>query len=125
MKTRLVYRILFFSGTLVFLFLYFSYIDSYAADNPFSGYDPSIIYKGPFVFNHVYYKNSPKSSWIRGLEGTFPGVVACADALAHLKTRGVWKGHFNKDGSCGPTSEPVDWAVGNRLNFEKSGGSSY
>jgi hypothetical protein len=88
-----------------------------------SSYEPTKTYPGPFGSDLVYYKY-PKGNWVRGLNGTFPDAVVCPDALKNLRRTGLWQGHFGRGGSCGSLGEPVDWAVGNRLNFDALAGSA-
>jgi hypothetical protein len=80
-------------------------------------YDPAKVYPGSFGANVMYYRY-PNSYWRRGMAGTYPDVVACADALKHFKKTGLWQGHFGRGGVCGAPGEPTEWAVGNRLNFD-------
>jgi hypothetical protein len=86
-------------------------------------YDPAKVYPGSFGNNILYYRY-PNSSWRRGMEGTYPNAVACADALKHFKKSGLWQGHFGRGGVCGALGEPTEWAVGNRLNFDAQSDSA-
>jgi len=87
-------------------------------------YNPSQVYTGSYEPDIVYYRPSQKTFWRRGLNDTFPANVSCPGALKSLSRSGLWKGHFRPDGSCGPTDEPSEWAVGNRLNFDESANPS-
>lgn len=80
-------------------------------------YNPAKIYRGPYGTNLLFYKNPKATAWVRGTQGDFTREVACAEALQSLKRTGLWQGHL-RNGACGSTDEPVDWAVGNRLNYE-------
>jgi hypothetical protein len=86
-------------------------------------YDPAKVYPGRFGTDVLYYRY-PNSPWRRGMEGTYPNAVACADALKHFKKTGLWQGHFGRGGVCGAPGEPTEWAVGNRLNFDAQFDSS-
>jgi hypothetical protein len=81
-------------------------------------YNPVVSYPGKFENSVLYFRNSNKSNWMRGEISRFPDAVSCHDAIVHINRTGLWKGHFKSDGSCGPTGEPTDWALGNRLNYE-------
>jgi hypothetical protein len=83
-------------------------------------YDPAIMYPGPYTPEHLFYRNPKGTIWLPWIAGDFTKKVNCSGALKRLKRRGVWKGHLNTDGSCGPPAEPSDWAVGNWLNFVQS-----
>jgi hypothetical protein len=82
----------------------------------FYPYNPAAIYNGKFSRNAIYYHNPKNPNWQLGLKKEL-NFITCRPALESLKNTGTWKGHFNPDGSCGPTSEPVEFAVGNWLNF--------
>jgi hypothetical protein len=82
-------------------------------------YDPAKVYPGRYRPDMVYFRNSPRNHiWYRGINGDFPAGVLCSDAFVHFKKTGLWKGHLNPDGSCASPSEPSEWAVGNRLNYD-------
>ncbi len=83
-------------------------------------YDPSLLYPGNYAPERLFYKNPNGTIWLPWLAGDFGKKVKCAGALKGFKRRGVWKGHLNQDGSCGPVAEPSDWAVGNWLNYVQS-----
>jgi hypothetical protein len=83
-----------------------------------AGYNPAATYPGPFVPNVVYYRPTPRGGWQRGLKGLYSKGVSCSDALRSFRRSGLWQGHFNPDGSCGPLGEPSEFALGNRLNFD-------
>lgn len=85
-----------------------------------AAYNPAAVYTGAYVTESIYYKNPGASVWTRVSRPASLSRVSCGDALYHLKREGAWKGHLNPDGSCGPTSEPSDWAVGNWLNYQDS-----
>lgn len=84
------------------------------------GYNPGQSYAGKYTVDVIYYRNRNNPNWYQGLNGTYPKNVLCMDALKHFSTDGKWSGHFKIDGSCGPTTEPSEFAVGNRLNFDDS-----
>lgn len=83
-------------------------------------YDPAIMYPGPYTPEHLFYRNPKGMIWLPWSKADFSRKVSCSGALKRLKKRGVWKGHLNPDGSCGPVAEPSDWAVGNWLNYYQS-----
>ena len=83
-------------------------------------YDPAIMYPGPYTPEQLFYRNPTGTIWIPWSKADFTRKVTCAGALKRLKKGGVWKGHLNQDGSCGPVAEPSDWAVGNWLNYYQS-----
>lgn len=82
-------------------------------------YNPDTQYSGEYENDALLFRNSPNDKVWRSIPN-FSRLykVTCADALAHLRTEGKWQGHLNPDGSCGPTAEPADWVMGNRLNYE-------
>jgi hypothetical protein len=86
-----------------------------------SAYQPTLTYTGQYVPNMLYYRNSPAGKWQRGLKGLYSKGLSCSDALRNFGRTGRWWGHLMPDGSCGPTAEPSEWALGNRLNFEAGG----
>lgn len=81
-------------------------------------YDPSVIYAGTYGSNVLYYHNHRNPNWYRGFKKELDA-VSCPPAIAGLRSNGTWKGHLNQDGSCADQSEPVEWALGNRLNFDR------
>ena len=83
-------------------------------------YSPAIIYPGPFTPEHLFYRNPSSTVWLPWRAVDFTKKVTCSDAVKRLKRHGVWKGHLNRDGSCGPAAEPSQWAVGNWLNYVES-----
>lgn len=87
---------------------------------PVEKYDPAILYPGPYTPEYLFYKNPRGTIWLPWSKADFSRKVSCSGALKRLKKRGVWKGHLNPDGSCGPVAEPSDWAVGNWLNYYQS-----
>ena len=85
---------------------------------PKGGYNPTQTYNGPYGSIIVYYRETFRAKWRRGITGTFPNGVTCPDALSHFKGSGLWQGHLKLNGSCGIPDEPSEWAVGNRLNYD-------
>ena len=85
-----------------------------------AAYNPAAVYTGAYVTEFIYYRNPGAAVWTRVSRPASLSRISCGDALYHLKREGAWKGHLNPDGSCGPTSEPSDWAVGNWLNYQDS-----
>jgi hypothetical protein len=81
-------------------------------------YNPAQRYNGSYTPKALFYKNPGSTYWQR-VADDFLRRVKCPNAMDHLRKDGLWKGHLNKDGSCGPLDEPSDWAVGNRLNYEE------
>ena len=84
------------------------------------GYNPAQSYPGKYTSDTVYYRSRNNPNWYQGLNGTYPKNVLCKEALRHFATDGKWRGHFKQDGSCGPTAEPSEFAVGNRINYDAS-----
>lgn len=82
-------------------------------------YDPAVVYAGTYGANILYYHNPRNPNWYRGFRKELDAVT-CRPAIAGFRSTGTWKGHLNQDGSCGDTAEPVDWALGNWLNFDGS-----
>lgn len=80
-------------------------------------YNPSAVYSGAFKSTMLYYQNPGDTKWRLGLNIEL-GKITCPDASNNLKRTGTWAGHFNLDGTCGSKAEPVEWAVGNLLNFK-------
>jgi len=83
-------------------------------------YNPAAVYTGAYVTGSIYYRNPGATVWTRVTQPGSLKKISCGNALSHLQREGAWKGHLNPDGSCGPTSEPSDWAVGNWLNYQDS-----
>jgi hypothetical protein len=84
-------------------------------------YNPVIVYAGDYEANELLFKNSQKDTvWRSVPKLNMLSRVTCSDAVAHLERDGRWQGYLKSDGSCGPTSEPADWALGNRLNYEEA-----
>ena len=83
------------------------------APNP---YNPSVVYSGQFRSNAVYYHNRRNPLWYLGIQQELDAIKCRAAQDSFLMT-GRWSGHFEADSSCGTTSEPTEWAVGNWLNF--------
>jgi hypothetical protein len=85
-----------------------------------AAYNPSAVYTGAYVNELIYYRNPGAAGWTRVTRPDSLQHVSCWDAQRHLRREGTWQGHLNPDGSCGPTSEPSDWAIGNWLNYQES-----
>ena len=83
-------------------------------------YNPAIMYPGPFTPEHLFYRNPNSTVWLPWRAVDFTKKVKCSAAVKRLKRHGVWQGHLNRDGSCGPTAEPSHWAAGNWLNYVES-----
>lgn len=81
-------------------------------------YNPAIIYSGDYSPVIVYYQLRGKNGWVRGPNGTFPSAVLCLPARQALGRTGLWRGHLRPNGSCLDSKEPLDWATGNRLNYD-------
>jgi hypothetical protein len=90
---------------------------AWAAADP---YNPALKYSGKYTADLLYYQNPGNPIWNHGFKFTYPKGVLCKDALKHFMSNGKWQGHLRSDGSCGPTAEPAEWAVGNRLNYDAS-----
>lgn len=80
-------------------------------------YNPVVVYAGKCDANVLYYHNLRNPNWYRGFRKELDSVT-CPSAIAGFRSSGTWKGHLSKDGSCGDPAEPVEWALGNRLNFD-------
>lgn len=84
-------------------------------------YNPAVTYPGVHAAAEILFKNRATSTtWqsvpvLRRLQK-----VTCSDAVAHLQREGKWHGHLNSDGSCGSIAEPVEWILGNRLNYDEA-----
>ena len=85
-----------------------------------AAYNPTTEYNGAYESDFIYYKNPGASVWLRVTNLDRLRHISCPDALRSLNKQGTWRGHLNPDGSCGPTSEPSDWALGNWLNYRDS-----
>ena len=85
-----------------------------------AAYNPNAVYTGTYVPELVYNKNSGASVWIRVTRLDRLRFISCDSALTGLRREGTWQGHLNADGSCGSSSEPSDWALGNWLNYRDS-----
>lgn len=82
-------------------------------------YNPSVMYSGQFSRNAVYYHNPGNPVWRAGLKKEID-YISCRSAQDSLRRTGTWAGHLRVDGACGDTAEPVEWAIGNWLNFNNS-----
>ncbi len=87
-------------------------------------YDPGTRYRGIFELDRLYFRAGESSSWKGSLAPTKLDRVSCPDARQSLNRKGLWQGNLKKDGSCGTTAEPFDWAVGNLLNFQMDSGAT-
>jgi len=85
-----------------------------------SSYNSSVTYTGSYDNSGLYYRNPGNPKWMVVLKNGIEG-LKCSDAVKQLKRSGRWMGHLNSDNSCGPTAEPSEWALGNRINFEAGG----
>ncbi|MBT1071481.1 hypothetical protein [Pelotalea chapellei] len=83
-----------------------------------SGYNPRMIYSGPFQDQVLYYRYPGYTLWQRGYSRELDS-LACRPAVISFKTSGTWQGHLKPDGSCGSPAEPAEWALGNRLNYDR------
>lgn len=84
------------------------------------GYNPAQTYTGKYKADFIYFRNLNNPNWYRDTSLTYPKGVICKEALRHFMSDGKWKGHLKSDGTCGPLAEPVELAVGNRLNYDAS-----
>lgn len=82
-------------------------------------FNPAVVYSGPFNVKAIYYHNPGNPNWRVGVMKEID-LVSCRPALDSFRKTGTWKGHLKRDGSCGDTAEPVEWAVGNWLNFNSA-----
>ncbi len=84
-------------------------------------YNPVITYSGIHNADELLFRNRPTSqSWQSIPTLNALKKVTCSDAIVQLQREGKWQGHLNLDGSCGPTAEPCDWILGNRLNYDEA-----
>lgn len=83
-------------------------------------YDPAFVYPGKYPSDKLYYHYPGNPNWHVGFSKNL-SAVTCRAAYNSFARTGTWKGHLQQDGSCADPSEPADWAVGNRLNFDASG----
>ena len=85
---------------------------------PGTSYNPNVVYAGNFKSDLLFCKNAESGAWRRVRKLDRLRYVTCTDALQQLRQSGTWKGHLNiKDGSCGSSGEPLDWAMGNWINY--------
>lgn len=90
-----------------------------AEQNGRSGaYSPAVTYAGSYQSDCLYVRNNG-SKIIRDI----PQLdrlrhVTCPDAKDHLNRDGKWQGHLAPGGSCGSYSEPAEYLMGNRLNYD-------
>lgn len=82
-------------------------------------YDPSVVYSGSYGATALYFRNPGNPNW-RVVPKISLDSIFCRSALESIRKTGTWEGHLKPDGSCGAEAEPVEWAVGNWLNFESS-----
>ncbi|MDD2365510.1 MAG: hypothetical protein PHN84_05040 [Desulfuromonadaceae bacterium] len=83
-------------------------------------YNPLVTYSGKFSRNAVYFHHSKNdSNWRRAFGKKDVDSIKCIATLNNLYNTGIWVGDLTRDGLCGPDrSEPVEWALGNWLNFK-------
>jgi hypothetical protein len=81
-------------------------------------YHPSVTYSGIYETGRLYRRNPDYQNWAGNLDPSHLKQVVCPQARVSLIKTGEWKGQLNKGGSCGPTAEPAEWALGNLLNYE-------
>lgn len=81
-------------------------------------YDPAVKYEGIYKSDQLYRRNPDSGGWVGSAHPSHLKQVGCSEAKNSLNEKGSWKGHLNKNGSCGTTAEPADWALGNLLNYE-------
>lgn len=86
---------------------------------PSEAYDPFKIYPGIYETDRLYIKNPDATQWRSSLKPAFIKEVTCAETVKLFYLKGWWLGHLNRDGSCGATAEPLEWATGNLLNFHQ------
>ncbi len=79
-------------------------------------YNPAVVYNGSFRTNAIYFHNRRNPVWYPGLKEELDS-INCKAAQDSFRKSGRWNGHFVQGSSCGETSEPTEWAVGNWLNF--------
>ncbi|HUI44961.1 MAG TPA: hypothetical protein VL122_03070 [Nitrospirota bacterium] len=85
---------------------------------PGAKYNPNIVYAGNFQADLLFSKYEGSDTWRRVKKLDRLRYVTCTDALQNLRQQGTWKGHLDvKDGSCGSPGEPLDWAMGNWINY--------
>lgn len=82
-------------------------------------YDPAVSYAGNHVADVLYFHNPGNPTW-RAVSKFRLNSIRCRSALESFRKTGTWEGHLKPDGSCGAEAEPVEWAVGNWLNFEST-----
>lgn len=82
-------------------------------------YDPAVSYAGNHVADVLYFHNPGNPNWLAVSKLRLNSIL-CRSALESFRKTGIWEGHLKPDGSCGAEAEPVEWAVGNWLNFESS-----
>lgn len=86
-------------------------------------YNPARIYTGINPANAIYYRNPGNPQWRRAFSRELSG-LSCRPAVIGFASTGTWMGHLNPDGTCADPAEPVEWATGNRLNYEGAVGKS-
>ena len=86
------------------------------AENAQYPYNPSVVYSGSFRSNAIYFHNRRNPVWYLGIRQELDS-IKCRAAQDSFSRTGRWSGHFEPDSSCGNTSEPTEWGVGNWLNF--------
>ena len=92
-----------------------------------AAYNPNEVYDGRYLPTRLFYKHSHLAGWrtVQGGWDNYQAKVTCAAARKALDTDGIWQGYLNTDGSCRASSgDPVIFAIGNRINFDRSHSSS-
>lgn len=90
--------------------------DTSSGASPGYAYDSGVVYSGPFNTNGIYHNNRNNPKWYPGLNQELDAVI-CRAARESFSRTGRWSGNFDSDSSCLNTSEPIEYAVGNWLNF--------
>lgn len=88
-------------------------------------YNNLVPYGGVFTTDAIYKRPSPTITpraqlWQGGRDLTRLTQIRCITANNKIKIYGTWTGNLDLAGNCLDPGEPMQWALGNYLNFLQS-----
>ncbi|MCF6178529.1 MAG: hypothetical protein L3J63_03945 [Geopsychrobacter sp.] len=90
-----------------------------------TGYNNMIPYDGAFKADAIYNRPSPTVTaraltWQGSRGPTRLTQIRCITARKKIDNYGVWTGNLDRAGNCLDPGEPMQWTLGNYLNFLQS-----
>lgn len=88
-------------------------------------YNNKIPYGGVFIKDAIYKRPSPTATprvfaWQGSRDLTRLTQIRCTTARNEINIYGNWTGNLDLKGNCLDPGEPMQWALGNYLNFLQS-----